>query len=296
MNDEEPKIGTFNYGLIAVDMEELPVAIYERIRREWRAQLGEPLCLFLELLVRISGDAWHTIRYICRDGRRREFVYAVPPLARTLLDALSSVVFIFDNPAVNMRWYYASGWLDQYREYKRYLAEYGGKPGWEHLAKLPAEIEKTARLAKITSDERSDAEQPKPKLIRWWPNPGVFGSDRAPTTDPKRTEFLLFLNAWFYGRLSGDSHLNFPGLLRRGWFYAEQSDEARDPEQIHYEQRSIMAFEALTIQVALLTEISCQLGLDYEKNRLRGIWDKLLSLDLDDPRQFYQERYTGWLS
>jgi hypothetical protein len=297
MADEEPKIGTFEYKLIGRDMEELPGAIYQRIQRERRAQLGEPLFVFLELLVRVSGDTWNTIRFLCRDqlehGRRLEFVYAIPPLTRTLLESLLTVIYIFDNPGTNIRRYYAGGWLDQHREHKRYVAEYGGKAGWEHLDSVAREIEKTAKLANITDDERLDAELDKPKLIKWWPNPGQFGGN-APTTDQRRTDFLLFLKAWFYGRLSGDSHLNFPGLLTRGWFYAEQDDGARDPAVIHHERRSIMAFEALSIQVALLTEISCQLALDYERNRLRGIWNKLLFLD--DSRQFYEKRYKEWLS
>jgi hypothetical protein len=298
MNAEGPKKGLFELSFIEREMEELPSAVYERIRRERRAQLTEPLFLFLELLVRVSGDTWATINFLCRrraddHGRRREFVYSVPPLTRTLLESLLTVIYIFDSPSTNIRRYYAGGWLDQHTEYKRYFAEYGGKPGWEHLADVATEVEKTAQLAKISNDERVDAELPKPKLIKRWPNPGQFGGTQQPTADPKRTKFLLFLKGWFYGRLSGDSHLNFPGLVRRGWFYAEPEDESRNTEVMHDNQQSLMAYEALSIQVALLTEISCQLALDYEKNRLRVIWEKLLFVE--DARQFYEERYKEWL-
>lgn len=264
--------------------------------RERRAQLTEQLFLFLELTVRVSGDTWATINFLCRrkgddHGRRREFIYSIPPLSRTLLESLLSVIYIFDDPSTNIRRYYASGWLELYTEYKHYFAEYGGKPGWEHLADAANEIEKTAKLAKINPAERADAELPKPRLIKWWENPGKF-ADLA--KDPDRAKFLRFLTAWFYGRLSGDSHLNFPGLLRRGWFYADQEDESRDREPLHDDKQSLMAFEALSIHVALLTEISCQLALDYEKSRLRIIWEKLLPF-ADDARQIYEARCKALL-
>jgi hypothetical protein len=149
MDDEEPKIGTFDLGLISREMNELPGAIYQRIRRERRAQLGEPLFLFLELLVRVSGDTWDTIRFICRDkleqGRRLEFVYAVPPLTRTLLDSLLTIIFIFDNPDTHIRWYYAGGWRPSSRPRNAGLRHTRSIKEGAKLARIAAEVARRHR-------------------------------------------------------------------------------------------------------------------------------------------------------
>lgn len=96
-------LGAFRVSEIARPLEEIPIAIFNRIQREFRAQLGELLFLLLELMVRVSGDTWSTVRFLVGNkldhGRRVEFIYAIPPLTRTILDSLMTVIFLFEGEA-----------------------------------------------------------------------------------------------------------------------------------------------------------------------------------------------------
>jgi hypothetical protein len=92
--------------------------------------------------------------------------------------------------------------------------------------------------------------------------------------------------------LSGDSHLSFPGLIRRGGFYAPLADGVDLPEH-HLRARSQFLFEALSLHVALLSEISGELSFEYEKTRLRLVWDDLKLWP--DAGEFFARRYDDWL-
>jgi hypothetical protein len=69
LRDEQAGLpmGRFDFRTIARDLEEIPEAIYQRIVRERRAELKEPLFLYLELLVKVSRDTWDSIKFLCRE-------------------------------------------------------------------------------------------------------------------------------------------------------------------------------------------------------------------------------------
>lgn len=287
-------MGHFDFRSIARDLEEIPEAIYQRIVRERRAELKEPLFLYLELLVKVSRDTWDSIKFLCREKldhvRRVELVYAVPPLARTLLDSLIILIYIFDDRTTNSRRYYAGAWRDRHSEHQRLFAKHGGDPAWKTWFEASeASIEQVAKLANITPAERAN-----PASIDYWPNPGKISGKRCRTKDPKRCDFLRFLNEWFYGTLSGDSHLTFPGLERRGGFYARIADGV-DLDEHHKRARSLFLLEALGIYVAMLSEMSGELRFEHEKTRLRAIWSRLSPASVD-AAEFFARRYDKWLT
>jgi hypothetical protein len=163
-------------------------------------------------------------------------------------------------------------------------------PAWKTWFELSqADVEQVAKLANITPAERAN-----PASISYWPNPGKVSGRSCQTNDPKRYDFLRFLNEWFYGTLSGDSHLTFPGLVRRGGFYAQLADGV-DLEELHKRARSNFLFEALSIYVAILSEMSGDLRFEHEKTRLRTIWSRLSPASVD-AAEFFARRYDNWLT
>lgn len=175
-------------------------------------------------------------------------------------------------------------------EHQRRLGKHGADPAWKTwFDASEADIEQVAKLANITPVERAN-----PMSIPFWPNPGKFGGKQCPTRDSKRGDFLRFLNEWFYGNLSGDSHLTFPGLVRRAGFYVRLA-AGIDLEEHHALARSKFLFESLSLYVAILSEISGELRFEHEKTRLRGIWSRL-SPAWVDAAEFFARRYDEWIT
>jgi hypothetical protein len=194
---------------------------------------------------------------------------AVSPLARTFLDSLMTIVFIFDAPADRAAWFFRSGWREATDLQGRLAARYGTDPAWsERLTRHGQWVNSHEADLGITSAERA---RPSIATSRWpsgwWPNPGKM---RSLTTDALRKAFLQFVNDWYYGMLSQDSHLSYMGLARRASvLHADQSDAVVES----YRHQAVLS--ALTLYVALLSEIICIAALTYEATRIRRVWDHL---------------------
>jgi hypothetical protein len=301
----ERDLTAFDVQKIAEPLNKIPVAIFNRIQRERRRDLGEPLFLYLEMMIRVSADTWRASRFLSSNhlehGREVQFLFAVPPLTRTILDALLTVIYMFDDPATNVRRYYAGAWRDRYERHHQLRQAYGADPAWASRLRVDtADIDQIAMLAKIGQAERNNLDirlkgDTKVKaMVHRWPNPGKFGGRNFPLKDPRRVEFIRHVNEYYYGALSQDSHLGFCGLQRRGGMYAEPA-EGFDLARHQADCRTIFMAEMLTIYSALLSEVSCQLAFEHEKRRLRDdVWAYLDHSDLD-AAGLYKDRYEEWL-
>src|SRR5690348_10692932 len=79
-------------------------ALGNRLEREWPATIPEPpgSATLLRTLVLASGNTWRTVRYVCADlpkdpARKIEYALALVPLARVILEAVFTVVFLFED-------------------------------------------------------------------------------------------------------------------------------------------------------------------------------------------------------
>jgi hypothetical protein len=283
----------FSYQSIAADLEGVHQPILDAIGRATGPEKGYPLVLALTVVV--SRGTWESIRFLCfeqpKNGWRPEFVYSVPPLARTLLDSLFNIIFMFDKPSINVRWFLVGGWVDQNRAYKRFRQRYGSEPDWRPWFDLcAADIKQTEDLlVEITDAERRSPDRP---VLGYWPNPGRMGGRESPMQDAARTRFLEYVNDWFYKRLSGDSHLSLTGLLNRGG-YRRPLAAGVDPAELHMQTKSHFVLTALTIYVALLSEVCKELVLPAELTSLRKVWEKLIVWP--DARDLFGRRYEALL-
>ena len=86
-----------DYTPIKVPLAEIPEAIVNRIKREKDAELSashRTLPGVLSLMTNVVRVTWDSVRFLCANtvdhpSRRLDFIVAVPPLSRTILDAIS---------------------------------------------------------------------------------------------------------------------------------------------------------------------------------------------------------------
>lgn len=288
MND--PQI--INMEPFRVTLQELPIALCNRIDREKRPELEAlhpGLPALLRVTLQVSAATFEAIRYLAIDRRgghrpRLENAVAIPPLARTFLDSLFTIVFLFDQPAERTGWFLASGWREAHDTHVALIERHGTDPAWSTwLSEHGAWVDGVAADARVTDEGRDNHRE-----IRWWPNPGGMVR-REPFINAERQSFLGFLNDWYYRRLSGDSHLSYMGLARRG---SPLWEHARPGVLQHYHGQALTT--ALTLFLSLLSEIAGQLQCGYEADRLRAIWRTLRPLT--DAREVYNRRYRVLLA
>lgn len=280
----------FDFGLIKEALERLPQMRLSRIPAGSKDTPDGRLSLLLRLLVHVSSNTWDSVKFLGRnelnDGRRTEFSFSIPPLTRTLLESLFTVVFVLEKPAERTRWFFLYGWADTLINYREMKARYGADPEWKTWLEVKEEgdVKQLAEMINPTQDEEDHPDQ-----IAWWPTPG---KRIKKTDDATRKAFLEFLHERFYGYLSSDAHLSLPGLLRRGGPFLKLLAGV-DRADLHLRTRSKFVFECLSIYVALLTEICGPSAPDDEKAQLRSIWEQVKVLE--DAEELYRNRYEAWL-
>ncbi len=229
------------------------------------------------------------MKFFCADtptdpSRRAEFALSVPPLARTLADSLFTVVFLFDDLVAKLQWYWAAGWRQLYEHHQTALARYGTDPRWKDwLAQRAAMVQTVPAQWGVDPAAVAD-----PSTIRWWPNPGKMPKG----LNGERKDFLTYLNDWFYKHLSGDSHLSAIGLAR-GHFLLDEKDDGRDEQLSLY--RSTMFSTTVTLLLALISELECELRLGGLATRAQYVWT--LIGDIFPPAlELYDMRYRDRLN
>jgi hypothetical protein len=172
-------------------------------------------------------------------------------------------------------------WEDQ----QRYVRTYGTDPRWtEWLNERQKFLDTTAARFGLTPSEVAD-----PTSIKYWPIPS--GMRRHKYTSAARVDLMNYLNDWYYGDLSSESHLSLSGLVMRSMAL----DPDQDPEERAWrlnKQRSDNTLKATVLALAFASEIEieCRFGL---AQRLKYVWTVLagyfdLAKELYDP--WYSKR------
>lgn len=280
------------FGTIRTQLEEILIAVGNKLEREWPRKWNAypEAAVVLRGTIAVTENTYHTVRILCADPHphpsvRPEFVVSVPPLARTVLDSLFTVVFLFEDLPVRMKWYLKSGWRELSQEHDRYRQTYGTDPAWsEWLSKQAAFVDQMKVDWQITPEEQAN-----PSKITWWPNPGQMKGHKQ--TAQIRTDYLSYLNDWFYRELSADSHLSWPGLARRAMHFLNKNREQQDRDLGKF--RSDCFTVTIALVLALLSEIQVELRYDLQE-RLKYIWG-VLNPGFLMVRELYEYRYERLL-
>src|ERR1700733_8703941 len=132
--------------VITVPLDKAMTALGNKIEREWPRRyehiLGAREIVLLNLGT--TDVTSRSIRYICAEkppdpNRSLKYSLSAPPLNRTILDNLFSMIFVLEDLHGRCLWYHKAAWREQRLELDRYLAEYSKlKPWQEWLARLTA--------------------------------------------------------------------------------------------------------------------------------------------------------------
>ena len=108
--------------------------------------------------------------------------------------------------------------------------------------------------------------------MEWWPLPGKLTRPKRDGThyvrDSDTRAFLIHLNDWYYGELSGDSHLSYLGMLRRGGPLVESPSQPA----ILLKSASTAFLNSVTLYLALMSEIVVGARLPTEAVALLRLW------------------------
>lgn len=287
--DELPRI---NFSVFTDPLDQLVQATLNKMEREWPAdrQAHSATGMIFRMLVAVSNNTYRTMRYFCADipsdpSRKLEYSVSAAPLARTILDALFTLVFLGEDLTERPAWFLQAGWRELHEKAARMRAQYGALPSWtDYLQEFEEMVNEERRRWGL-----SEAQAANPRQVKYWPTPAKM---ITAATETATTEYLQYLNDWFYRELSQDSHLSWPGLWRRGGFFL--FDRPADTERaILNKARSDALSTAVILLVALLSEIEVLLRFGLA-TRLRYMWG-LATPIMDDAREIFDLRYDACL-
>ncbi len=285
-------IPSLPFGTIRDQLNSLLVTVANKLEREWPTQWASypEAAVVLRATLAVAENTFNTIRSLCADepahpSWKSEYAVSVPPLTRTILDNLFTIVFLFEDLPARSKWFLKSGWRELYEENQRYLRTYGSDPAWkESLAKQSWFLDYAKTGWQITPEEVSN-----PKEIKWWPNPGKMIM-HTETSKPRR-DYLAYLNDWFYKELSSESHLSWPGLAKRSMHLLNKDRD--DHDTVLDKFRSDCFTMSIALLLAFLSEIQIELGYDLSE-RLKYIWH-VLNPGFNMVRELYDYRYANLL-
>jgi len=283
--------------VITVPLDQAMTALQNKIEREWPAKYTDTLGAREIVLLNVGTTdvTSRSIRYLCAEkpvdpSRAPEYCLSAPPLNRTILDNLFSMIFVLEDLPARSLWYHKAAWREQRLELDRYRAEYGTLPNWqEWLKNLTVLCEFGVRLFNLSPEEVAN-----PKSIPSWPNAGAMATYQVSPSLPEspNRRFMRYLNDWFYADLSQQSHLGGQGIMKRS---SPLLHDPRSPERAATlnKNRRTWIGQALTLTLALASEVESyfQFGMRAQFSYLWGVTAPVIVV----AQEMYDKRYADLL-
>lgn len=285
---------TIAWKVIGEPLDQILITLENKIERDWPHALSayggsREIVLFT---FKVAKNTYSTMRWICADkphydDRKLEYSVAVPPLARTIVDNIFTLIFLSEDVPKRSQWYYKSGWRELKEEFDRYQSKYSKDHNWtDWLKSFQKNLELSKKPWGIDETEEKDL-----KKIKWWPTPPKMLKD-YPFGNPETKVFLQFLNDWFYKELSSASHLNLPGLMKAGLqLVQDQSDTDQREKLLGFKSNCVTTTVTLILALISEIEILARFGL---QDRITYIWGVLIQY-WSDAKELYDIRYAELL-
>ena len=211
-----------------------------------------------------------------RDGSR------LPTLARTILDALYTCIFLFEDLPSRADWYVCSGWRELAEYIDRARRDYGSDPDWaKYLTDAQANLANLAQLIAKPPDEL--------RSTRWWPTPQQM--DRF-TKNPATAAFFGYLNDWFYREFSQVSHGSLPGLIHT---VGALRDLAKGHTEKLEQLRGYHAMQVLMLLTTFYSEVEGELTIGVASD-LKYVWEMLIQHNPFAKEIYDRRRYASRLT
>lgn len=258
-----------DYRLIKENIDRLLQSVPNKLEREWpSSKTASTPAAFTVLLgtVKVVGNTFKAIRFLCSekspDWRHRpEMALAVPPLARTVLDALYTCIFLLEDLPGRAEWFMCSGWREMAASIDRARRDYGSDPAWvEYIAEADSSLAKIKNLI-----GKSDAEL---RSTKWWPTPPQM---KGHVKHPATSTFFGYLDDWFNREFSQVSHLSLPGLIHSA---GPLIDRAGGEEKIE-QMRGYHFMQVVMLLISVYSEVEAELKIGVTDD-LRYVWEMLI--------------------
>lgn len=289
MGEDVTPPGPLDFRVIRDHLDTALEALTNLIDRDWPERLATipGARAFFLTTMKVATTTYDTVRYLVRDyprdsTPRPEHAISIPPLSRSLLDQLFTVVFLGEDLPARTAWYYKAGWREGKEVHARYTERFGNRSRVEWLEY--GRFLDSIRVEWGISDE----EAAQPKLIDYWPIPSQML--RRQDLQPDTRAFLEYLVAWSYKALSQEAHLSFPGLARRGApLLLPRGQEERTRELAKRKSEGMLT--TITLILALATEAEHLLHYGTVRDRLAFVWRVLIE-HWGEARDFFEMRYA----
>lgn len=263
--DDIPVERRLDFAVVAGDIDTLFEAYRLKIEREWPDALRSlgGLQVYLATTMLVARASYGAARLLCADKtaenpKHLEFVTAAGPIVRTILDSVSTLIFIFEDPERRWREFEQSGWREDYEGLVRLQKAYGDKSEWTEWLKGKQELTDWLR------NQAGIDVAVRPASVKWFPTPGGMAKS---ATDPARKARLQYLNDWIYKELSAEAHLSLTGAIKRG---APLLNIGNNHDSLH-KVRSDSVFTAVVLVLCLFSEVVIALHLDH-RQKLVQVW------------------------
>lgn len=294
--DNEAK--NLDASVITEPLDSLVAALGNKIEREWPNTFSHiPGARELFLLSLKTADVTsRSIRYLCAEkppdtNRILEYCLSVPPLNRTILDSLFTVIFVLEDLPQRCEWYHRAAWRELRLELDRYRAEYGHLAEWTAwIDRLSAACDQGVSIFGISPEEIA---QPS-KMVRW-PNAGAMPSYKLGATSlvPPSRAFMKYLDDWFYKDLSQQAHLGGTGLMKRASaLLYERSDPER--ERALTRNKYVWVGQTIGLMLALVSELEAHFHFGM-RARLTYVWGLAVPV-IVVVKELYDKRYRELLA
>lgn len=302
VREEEPSL---DFGVIKNQLEDLLEASANLLEREWPrryANVDSGRVIFytrMRIVINTYTSFMWLVADLPRDSRRKTLVLSTPPLVRTLFEELITLIFFFHDVPALIQSYAMTNYTELDIEIKHAKKYHKNKAEWKsYISNMEANHEQFANTLNLTSDQIKNPI----RFIGRWPTPGkmIKVVKEKWKTSPD-IDFMEYIHSWIYRTQSGDSHLNYQGVIRRGSFFAGKElinmlgkEEAKSKVSETFESFKMeMVWTTLTLLLSIVSEIEGHFRFGLS-NRAKYLWI-IFEQNSDLAKEFYKSRYKEML-
>jgi hypothetical protein len=297
----------FNYKIIQPHLDTILIKLGYKLEREWpqKYSLVNSGQMTILAYFRLAVNFFNTVTFICADvpdgsNRKLSFSLSAPPLNRTILEIIVSILYLLEDFPKHTDLFYRAGWREEREMIESYKREYNSIPKWDEFIKHRSEFqEKVEKALLITEDEKNNLES----VLRWPKVSKII--KRLGNLNSSVVPFIKYLDDWLYRELSAESHIEPSGLSKMGLYFlgmedltaiSRESDHEKVKEKLDeklLEFRTKQAWIAVTLIMSLASEIEMHFNYGSEQ-QLAFIWGVINEYS-EIAKEIYDKRYANLL-
>jgi len=289
----------FDYSAAQKEFTRVMIATGNRLDREWpeRRYPIDSARITILTLFRLAVDFHDSVIFLCYDEKRyadwhRLYCLTAPPLNRTILEIMVSVLYLLEDLETNIRLFYKAVWREKKEMIDHNKKHYVGRPKWDEYIALTEQNAAKLEAGLITSEEKADLQ----KILRWPSISKVIR--RLNGQNPELVSFIQYLDDWLYRELSSLAHAQPLGFMEMSGYFVGQHDLDAFPVADAESEltnalkmfRTKQMWIAMTLLLSLASEMEIHFRFSHSQD-LTFLWTMFNSYS-DIPKEIYERRYA----